>query len=142
MSKEEGDRSPSPYTMNFVTNFINQMGVERRWVICGSMPRAALDKKYRLTRSDFLQVHRLLSLLRHETYGAVNNVVPESYCRKAGEAQREWNDKKVKSKSCIAWNTLVTRPYYSKDHRDSEKGRKELHRVLDEVMIMHSDGKY
>lgn len=103
-----------------VTRFINEMGAERRWVLSGT-PTTGDEDRRGFTARGLDQLQRLLFFLRHEKYGTV----PGSTERKGIMCKKE----QAKSK----WAANVKRPFLKKE----QQGRKELYRVLDEVMVMH-----
>jgi hypothetical protein len=105
------------------------MGAERRWVMSGT-PTTGDEDSPKFTAKGLDQLQRLLLFLRHETYGTtMSQFDGKNTSSWSDTALREGNKWTAKS----AWDKLVKKPFLNKQ----EDGRKELYRVLDEVMIMH-----
>lgn len=104
-----------------VTNFVNGMGAERRWVMSGT-PTTGNEDSRQFTAKGLDQLQRLLLFLRHERYGTL----PEL-------AQRIIKGKGNKELAKSAWVADVKKPFLKREYG----GREKLYRVLDEVMVMH-----
>ncbi|KAL7548648.1 hypothetical protein ACHAWF_011915 [Thalassiosira exigua] len=109
-----------------VTKFINDMAAERRWVMSGT-PTTGDEDGPHFTAKSLDQLQRLLLFLRHEKYGAL----PEA--NEQGESKAKGIGKSNKAQAKSAWYAHVKKPFLQK----REEGRKELYRVMDEIMVMH-----
>jgi hypothetical protein len=105
-------------------NSIHRMGAERRWVMGGTTFPIDEDNDS-FSTMDLDQIQRILMLLRHEAYG-VNMDAGMIFSNNGGFTSTLWN---------FDWDQNVKEPYLSGRRR----GRKELYRVLGEVIIRHSD---
>lgn len=109
-----------------VTLFINEMASERRWVMSGT-PTTGDEDDINYTSKGLDQLQRLLMFLRHEQYG----IIPAG-----GGGGGPPNDDRSSGKKAQAKTEFVKqikKPFLRKE----EIGRKELYRVLDQVMVMH-----
>lgn len=104
------------------------MGAERRWVMSGT-PTTGDEDSPSFTAKGLDQLQRLLLFLRHETYGSTVDQFDGKDGSSWSDTVREGNKWTAKT----AWDKNVKKPFLNKQ----EDGRKELYRVLDEVMIMH-----
>ena len=110
-------------------NSILRMGAERRWVMGGTTFPINADEENEnndsFTTKDLDQIQRILMLLRYEKYG-VDMDAGMIFSDNGGFTSTLWN---------FDWDQNVKEPYLSGRRR----GRKELYRVLGEVLIRHSD---
>lgn len=111
-----------------VTKFINQVGAERRWVMSGT-PTTGDEDSPNFTAKGLDQLQRLLLFLRHEKYGTTVDQFDGKNVSSLSVMVQDGNKWTAKT----AWDKHVKKPFLNKQ----EDGRKELYRVLDEVMIMH-----
>lgn len=105
-----------------VTLFINEMACERRWVMSGT-PTTGDEDDINYTSKGLDQLQRLLMFLRHEQYG----IIP------AGTAGVNDRSASKKAQAKTEFDKQIKRPFLRKE----EAGRRELYRVLDQVMVMH-----
>jgi len=106
-----------------VTNFINDLASERRWVMSGT-PTTGDEDSPDFTAKGLDQLQRLLLFLRHPKYGMSCDGQDPSVKHK-----RELKKELAKS----AWNDDVKIPFLNK----IESGREKLYKILHEVMVMH-----
>ena len=112
---------------NDVTKLVNQMGAERRWVMSGT-PTTGNEDSHDFTSKGLDQLQRLLLFLRHERFGTLPGSIDLNY---DNIDDNRGNGHKQQAKS--AWEKCVKNPFLKKQ----DEGRKELYRVLDEIMVMH-----
>ena len=123
---DEGHELGENPTGSDVTKFINDMAAERRWVMSGT-PTTGDEDSVNFTSKGLDQLQRLLLFLRHEKYGSL----PEEENGIGNDRKGRGSSNKWQAKT--EWVKLVKKPFLRKEH----DGRKELYRVLDEVMVMH-----
>lgn len=116
---DEGHQLGEHEAGNDVTRFVHHVAAERRWVLSGT-PTTGDEDSEEFTSRGLDQMQRLLLFLRHPVYGTV-------FARDARTAA----EKKALAKQ--AWFSSVKSPFLEKQ----VLGRRELMRVMDEVMVMH-----
>ena len=123
---DEGHELGQNPSGNDVTKLINQMGAERRWVMSGT-PTTGDEDSHDFTSKGLDQLQRLLLFLRHERFGTLPGSIDLNYYNI--DDNRGNGHQQAKS----AWEKCVKNPFLKKQ----DEGRKELYRVLDEIMVMH-----
>ena len=137
---DEGHELGASEAGNDVTQFINQLAAERRWVLSGT-PTTGDEDSPEFTSRGLDQLQRLLFFLRHPVYGTTPPPPEEKTSSTGGLRSRRGsysdNDdssmKRGKDQAKDEWQAHVKKPFLKKQ----DTGRKELYRVLDEVMVMH-----
>lgn len=124
---DEGHELGQTPAGNEVTKLVNQIGAERRWVMSGTPTTGDVDS-HNFTSKGLDQLQRLLLFLRHERYGTLLGSIDLNY---GNIDDNRGNRYKQQAKS--TWEKCVKNPFLKKQ----DEGRKELYRVLDEIMVMH-----
>ena len=136
---DEGHELGASPTGSEVTQFINLIASERRWVLSGTPTTGDEDKK-KFTELGLLQFQRLLLFLRHPQFGIVPtpdalNGISANGGRNTGSRDSSGRKAKQKNKDSakLAWDATVMTPFLGKE----EAGREELYRIMNQCMVMH-----
>mmetsp|Transcript_5871 Transcript_5871/g.12767 ORF Transcript_5871/g.12767 Transcript_5871/m.12767 type:complete len:1099 (+) Transcript_5871:135-3431(+) len=140
---DEGHELGASEAGSDVTQFINQLAAERRWVLSGT-PTTGDEDSPTFTSRGLDQLQRLLFFLRHPVYGTTPPPPEEkasSTSSTGGLRSRrgsysdndDGSGRRGKDRAKDEWHARVKQPFLKKQ----DAGRKELYRVLDEVMVMH-----
>ena len=137
---DEGHELGASEAGSDVTQFINQLAAERRWVLSGT-PTTGDEDSQEFSARGLDQLQRLLFFLRHPVYGTTP--LPEEEqtkssgvrsLRRGSHSDSDGNlSRRNKDAAKNEWDARVKTPFLMK----CDKGRKELYRVLDEVLVMH-----
>jgi len=136
---DEGHELGASKVGSEVTQFINLIASERRWVLSGT-PTIGDEDSLEYTASGLQQFQRLLLFLRHPKYGIIpspdgTSGIASSGGRNASSRRSFDRDAKQQNKDCAkqAWDDNVKAPFLGKQ----EAGRQELYRTMDQCMVMH-----
>ena len=128
MVTDEGHELGENEAQNDVVQFIHEIAAERRWVLSGT-PTTGDEDDEEFSSNALDQIQRLLRFLRHPMYGTLK---PEGQ-NYSLYIEDEDSNTGGKQQAKELWVENVKAPFLKR----REQGRKELFRVLKEILVMH-----